>query len=157
MIRTRSVLSVVIVALLGLFVLPTAVLAQTRQVNASDQRRNERIIRNIDKIENDGIVSMGRTASAVDPLLDKLRSRGVDPAKIDAVANHYSRSVSAVRIRQQARINAIYLAQLRSLQAVIGGENLIAELTAERDAALAAMIDAENNSLGQIADSVSSG
>jgi hypothetical protein len=157
MIRTRSIWCVLIVALVGLFVLPTAALAQTRQVNASDQRRTERIIRNIDKFESDGILSMNRTATAVEQLLDRLRVRGVDPSALDAVANHYSRTVSAIRVRQQARINALYLTQLRSLQSVNGAEDLISQLTAERDAALAAMIDTENNSLGQIADAISAG
>lgn len=156
MIRTRSIWSIVIVALMGLFVLPTNVLAQARAANASDQRRNERIIRNIDKLEADGITAMTRTADAVDTLLARLRDRGTDPAAIDRVAAHYSRTVSAVRIRQQARINSAYLTQLRSLQSLTGADTLIATLTGERDAALAAMIDAENNALGQIADAVSS-
>lgn len=127
---------------------------QAREVNAGDQRRNDRVIFNLEKTATSGLVAISRVQEAAGLLLSRLQTRGATVDQIQAVAAHYSRTITATRIRQQARINALANAQERVLNSLSGAETLLGELNAARNELIGDLIQAENDALAAVASAL---
>jgi hypothetical protein len=127
---------------------------QAREVNAGDQRRNDRVIFNLEKTATSGLVAISRVQEAAGLLLSRLQTRGATVDQIQAVAAHYSRTITATRIRQQARINALANAQERVLNSLSGAETLLSELNGARNELIGDLIQAENDALAAVASAL---
>jgi len=124
--------------------------AQTRPVSLVDQRNTTRVIRLIDNSTDLGIRTIVRTQTNVDRLLTSLDERGATDQRLSSIANHYQRSISAVRFRQEARINRDANRQLLALRALANSDALIEQLETARDNALADLAGVEAEALAAV-------
>lgn len=153
MITTRQPWAALLACVLA-FVVGGQAFGQAREVNAADQRRNDRVILNLETAATSGLVAISRVQDASISLIGRLQTRGATTPQIQAVAAHYSRTITATRIRQQARVNALANAQERILNALNGSETLLNELNAARNELIGDLVQAENDALAAVASAL---
>jgi len=124
--------------------------AQSRPASLTDQRNTTRVIRLIDVSADLGIRTIVRTSTNVDRLLTTLDARSATDQRLTDIANHYKKSITAVRFRQEARINRDANRQLLALRALANSDVLIEQLETARADAIADLSGIEAEALAAV-------